>query len=70
MFKNKQMDLRQVKCSKLYCADVLKIVERPTCCYKGESEYYYVTFDWELINAIPYESTAEIYLQSLQFKII
>ena len=70
MFKNKQMDLRQVKCSQLYWADVLKIVERPTCYYKWESEYYYATFDWELINSIPYESTAETYLQSLQFKII
>ena len=70
MFKNKQMDLRQVKCSQLYWADVLKIVERPTCYYKWESEYYYATFDWELINVIPYESTADTYLQSLQFRII
>ena len=69
MFKNKQMDLRQVKCSQLYWADALKIVERPTCYYKWKSEYYYMyaTFDWELINAIPYESTTETYLQSLQF---
>ena len=70
MFKNKQMDLQQVKCSQLYWADVLKIVERPTCYCKWESEYYYATFDWELINVIPYESTAETYLQSLQFRII
>ena len=38
MFKNKQMDLRQVNCSQLYWADVLKIVERLTCYYKPESE--------------------------------
>ena len=31
MFKNKQMDLRQVMCRQLCWADVLKIVERPTC---------------------------------------
>ena len=62
VFKNKQMDLRQVKCSQLYWADVLKIVKRPTCYYKWESESYYAIFDWELIHAIPYESTAETYL--------
>ena len=49
---------------------IRKIVERPTCYFKWESEYYYATFDWGLINAIPYECTTETYLQSLQFKII
>ena len=63
MFKNKQMDLWQVKCSQLYSADVLNIVERPTCYYKWVNEYDYTTFDWGLINVIPYQRTAETYLQ-------
>ena len=50
MFKNKEIDLRQVKCRQLHWADVLEIVERPTCYYKWESEYYYATFDWDLIK--------------------
>ena len=62
--------LRQVRCSQLHWADVLKIVERPTCYYKWESEYYCATCDWEFISATPYESTADTYLQSLQFRII
>ena len=44
----------------------LKIVEGPISYYKWESQYYYATFDWELINAVPYECTTETYLQSLQ----
>ena len=65
MFKTKQLDLRQVKCNQLYWADVLEIVEGPTCYYKWESEYYYAAFGWELINAIPFESTArDIYAKS------
>ena len=50
--------------------EINKIMERPTCYYKWESEYFYATFDWDLINVIPYECTKETYLQSLQFKII
>ena len=45
-------------------------MERPTCYYKWESEYFDANFDWDLINVIPYESTTETFLQSLQFKII
>ena len=45
-------------------------MERPTCYYKWESEYFYATFDRDLINVIPYECITETYLQSLQFKII
>ena len=42
MFQNKQMDLLQIKSCQLYWADVLQIVERPTCYYKCESESMWV----------------------------
>ena len=40
------------------------------CYFKWEADYYYASFDWELINMIPYECTTEIYLHSLQYKIL
>ena len=70
IIKNNRIDVRRVKCSQLYWSEINKIMERPTCYYKWESEYFYATFDWDLINVIPYECTTETFLQSLQFKII
>ena len=70
IIKNNRIDLRRVKCSQVYWSEINKIMERPTCYYKWESEYFYATFDWDLINVIPYECTTETFLQSLQFKII
>ena len=70
IIKNNRIDLRRVTCSQVYWSEINKIMERPTCYYKWESEYFYATFDWDLINVIPYECTTETFLQSLQFKII
>ena len=70
IIKNNRIDLRRVKCSQVYWSEINKIMERPTCYYKWESEYFYATFDWDLINVIPHECTTETFLQSLQFKII
>ena len=70
IIKNNRIDLRRVKCSQVYWSEINKIMERSTCYYKWESEYFYATFDWDLINVIPYECTTETFLQSLQFKII
>ena len=38
--------------------------------FKWESEYFFATFDWDLINIIPYERTSDTYLQSIQYQII
>ena len=70
MIKNNRIDVRRVKCSQVYWSEINKIMERPTCYYKWELEYFYATFDWDIINVIPYECTKETYLQSQQFKII
>jgi len=68
--ENKCVDIRRVRCKQLYMAEIERLAERPTCYYKWESNYYYSTFDWNLINIIPYRCTSETYLQSLQYKII
>ena len=49
----------------VYRSEINKIMERPTCYYIWESEYFYATFDWDLINVIPYECTTETFLQSI-----
>ena len=68
--ENKSLDIRQMRCKQIYLLAVEKLIERPTCYYNWESNYYYATFDWEIINIIPYQCTCETYLQSLQYKII
>mgnify|MGYP000209167433 CR=1 FL=1 len=70
MLKNRLIDIKKATCSQLYSVEIEKIVQRPTCYFKWESEYYFANFEWDLINVIPYECTTETYLQSLQFKII
>lgn len=67
---NKMIDIKQVRCNQMYMLAIQRVIERPTCYYKWESSYYYATFDWEIINIIPYQCTSETYLQSLQYKII
>ena len=49
MIQNNRIDVRRVKCSQVYWSEINKIMERPTCYYKWESEYFYATFDWDLI---------------------
>ena len=70
IIKNNRIDLRRVKCSQVYWSEINKIMERPARYYKWESEYFYATFDRDLINVIPYECTTETFLQSLRFTII
>ena len=64
IIKNNRIHVRRVKCSQVYWSEINKIMEIPTCYYKWESEYFYATFDWELINVIPSECTTEIFLES------
>ncbi len=70
LIDEKVVDIRQTTCKQIYSHAVRMKADRPTCYYKWEESYYYATFDWELINAIPYQCTSETYLQSLQYKII
>ena len=60
MCKNKVMTIKEATCKQIYWSEIDKILERPTCYFKWEADYYYASFDWELINMIPYECTAEI----------
>ena len=61
IIKNNRIDVRRIKCSQLYWSEINKIMERPTCYYKWESEYFYASFDWDLIDVIPYECTTETF---------
>ena len=67
---NKYVELRKATCRQFYWTKIQFISERPTCYFKWESEYFFATFDWDLINIIPYECTSDTYLQSIQYKII
>ena len=66
---NKYVELRKATCRQFYWAEIQIISERPTCYFKWESEYFFATFDWYLINIIPYECTSDTYLQNIQYKI-
>ena len=68
IIKNNRIDLRRVKCSQVYWSEINKIMEIPTCYYKWESEYFYATFDWDLINVIPYECTTETFYRVYSLK--
>lgn len=64
-----------ISIKKLYNKDIYnELIEhklvRPVCYFKWESVYFYANLDWSLINLIPYCSTRETALQSLQFQII
>jgi len=67
---DKNVEIRKVTCKQLYWAEIERISQRPTSYYSWESNYYYASFDWELINMIPYECSTETHLQSFQYKII
>ena len=49
---------------------VNKTYTTPTAIIKWEELYYYINFDWKNIFILPYQTTSETSLQSLQYKII
>ena len=67
---NKNVEATKATCSQYYWSEISKITQRPSCYYKWESECYCASFDWDLINIIPYKCTSVTYLQSFQNKII
>ena len=66
----KKVKMKDINCKQLYWAEVHRKGQRPTSYFKWESEFYYATFNWNMINCIPYECARETSLQSLQYKII
>ena len=40
IIKNNRLDVRRVKCCQVYWSEINKIMGRPTCYYKWESEYF------------------------------
>lgn len=68
--QNKTIDLHTSNCKQLYNNEIEHLSQTPTSYFKWESEYFFATFDWEMINRIAYECTSVTYLQSLQYKII
>ena len=59
MCKNKVMTTKEATCKQIYWSEIDKILERPTYYFEWEADYYYASFDWELISMIPYECTVE-----------
>ncbi len=44
--------------------------EIPSAVLKWEELYYYVNFDWKIVFTLPYETTSETSLQSMQYQIL
>ena len=61
MCKNKVMIIKEATCKQTFWSEIDKILERPTCYFKWEADYYYASFDWELINMIPWYSMISWY---------
>ena len=59
-----------MKCNQIYWSEIHSKGQLPTIYYKWESDFYYASFDWKMINYIPYSCARETSLQSLQYKII
>ena len=59
-----------VKCKDLYWHFINKTYTTPTAVMKWEELYYYVNFNWKHIFTLPYETTSETSLQSMQHQII
>jgi hypothetical protein len=67
---NKQKHIRQIRCNEFYKTLVTRKLTRPTALNKWEENYFYVNFDWPDLFNIPYVSSKETSLQSLQFQIV
>ena len=60
----------KIKCKDFYWHLVNKTYIAPTATIKWEELYYYINFNWKNIFMLPYHTTSETSLQSLQYKII
>jgi len=66
----KHKEIIHIKCKEFYWHQLNKTYETPTAVNKWEELYYYVHFDWRHIFSLPYETTSETSLQSLQYQIL
>ena len=62
--------LLRIRCKDFYWHLINKIHETPTAVLKWEELYYYVDFNWNNIFTLPYVTTSETVLQSMQYQII
>ena len=60
IINNNRIDVRSVKFTGLRLTKLWK--DQPVTI--NGREYFYATFDWDLINVMPYECTTETFLQS------
>ena len=67
---NRYKKIEQIKCKEFYWQIISCNYERPTAIGKWEEQYYYANFNWEEIFRLPYITSRETSLQSLQYKIV
>ena len=62
--------LVRIRCKDFYWHLINIIHETPAAVLKWEELYYYVDFNWNNIFTLPYVTTSETVLQSMQYQII
>jgi len=62
--------IQSIRCKDFYWHLINRTHEIPTAILKWEEYYYYVNFNWKDIFTLPYKSTSETSLQSMQYQII
>jgi len=66
----KKQKIEVVSSKDVYWELIRKLVTKPKACLKWESLYDLAIFDWDYIFTLPYETSRETSLQSLQYQII
>ena len=59
-----------IRCKDFYWYLINSGYETPTAVLKWEELYYYIDFDWKSVFKLPYETTCETSLQSMQYQIL
>ena len=64
------MNVLGIRCKDFYWHLINRTYEIPSAVLKWEELYYYVNFDWKIVFTLPYETTSETSLQSMQYQIL
>ena len=67
---NKHKHLSEIKSKEFYTDLINRNYTTPTAVQKWEEKYFYVNFDWNNIFKLPYLSTRETIIHSLQYQIL
>jgi hypothetical protein len=67
---NKSKSIHKTKCNEIYKSLIKRKLVRATSIEKWEEIYFYANFDWQQIFQIPYDSSRETSIQSMQYQII